>query len=226
MTEVIQFLQAIFLGLMMLLPLSNPLTAVVLFLSLSGKMSRAERDQQARLAAFYVFGIMTIGFYAGQFVMASFGISMPGLRIAGGLIVSVIGFGMLFPKQPLEENLDLEGKAKELAQKSSNNIAFVPIAMPGTAGPGALAVIISSAATISSNPLNYPIWIYYVAPLVCFLAISALLWVSLRSANSIMQWLGKSGIDAISRIMGFLLICMGVQFVITGVTDIVHSFLL
>lgn len=223
MTELVQLFQAVVLGFMLLLPLSNPLTAVILFLSLSGKMNRQEREQQARLAAIYVFAIMAVGFYAGQFVMTTFGISIPGLRIAGGLIVSFIGFNMLFPKQSIEDSLDLESKSKDLQNKTSNNIAFVPLAMPGTAGPGALAVIISTASSVVSNPFHYSPWIFYTAPLISFLGISLLLWVALRSATNIMKWLGNSGIDAISRIMGFLLVCMGVQFVINGVLEIVHS---
>lgn len=95
----VELLQAIGLGLVVLLPLANPLTTVALFLGLAGDMNSAERNQQSLMASVYVFAIMMVAYYAGQLVMNTFGISIPGLRIAGGLIVAFIGFRMLFPAQ-------------------------------------------------------------------------------------------------------------------------------
>nr|WP_254660525.1 MarC family NAAT transporter [Klebsiella pneumoniae] len=91
--------KAIGLGLAVLLPLANPLTTVALFLGLAGNMNNAERNKQALMASVYVFAILMVSWYAGQVVMNTFGISIPGLRIAGGLIVAFIGFRMLFPQQ-------------------------------------------------------------------------------------------------------------------------------
>ena len=85
---------------MVLLPLANPLTTVALLLGLSGNMTREERNQQSLMASVYVFCIMTVAFYAGQVVMNTFGISIPGLRIAGGLIVAFIGFACCSPAEP------------------------------------------------------------------------------------------------------------------------------
>lgn len=80
--------KAIGLGLVVLLPLANPLTTVALFLGLAGNMNSAERNRQSLMASVYVFAIMMVAYYAGQLVMDTFGISIPGLRIAGGLIVA------------------------------------------------------------------------------------------------------------------------------------------
>lgn len=96
--------KAIGLGLVVLLPLANPLTTVALFLGLAGNMNSAERNRQSYMASVYVFAIMMVAYYAGQLVMNTFGISIPGLRIAGGLIVAFIGFRMLFPQQKAHES--------------------------------------------------------------------------------------------------------------------------
>ena len=77
--------KAIGLGLVVLLPLANPLTTVALFLGLAGNMNSAERNRQSLMASVYVFAIMMVAYYAGQLVMNTFGISIPGLRIAGRL---------------------------------------------------------------------------------------------------------------------------------------------
>ncbi|MDN0082741.1 MarC family NAAT transporter [Crenobacter sp. SG2305] len=216
-------LEAILLGLAVVLPLANPLSSVVLFLALSGGMSDRERNHQAMMASVYVFLIMFVAFYAGKLVMGTFGISIPGLRIAGGLIISFIGFRMLFPDHKIEEIPEVEGKSEELRSQPVVNIAFVPIAMPSTAGPGTIALIISSASTIKNNTV-FPAWVITVAPPIIFLVVSLVLWVSLRSSGAIMRWIGKGGIEAISRLMGFLLVCMGVQFIINGGLEIATKY--
>lgn len=224
MSTILQLFQAIGLGLVLLLPLANPLTTIALLLGLSGNMTSEERNQQSLMASVYVFFIMTVAFYAGQLVMKTFGISIPGLRIAGGLIVAFIGFRMLFPQQTAGETLEVETKSKELRKKTSANIAFVPLAMPSTAGPGTIAMIISSASSIKENTLGFAHWVLLVAPVATFFVVSVILWACLRSSTSIMRLVGKSGIEAISRLMGFLLVCMGVQFIINGILEIISTY--
>lgn len=148
--------KAIGLGLVVLLPLANPLTTVALFLGLAGNMSSAERNRQSLMASVYVFAIMMVAYYAGQLVMDTFGISIPGLRIAGGLIVAFIGFRMLFPQQKAIDSPEAKSKSEELEDEPSANIAFVPLAMPSTAGPGTIAMIISSASTVIKKGPNGP----------------------------------------------------------------------
>lgn len=153
--------------------------------------------------------------------MDTFGISIPGLRIAGGLIVSFIGFRMLFPQPQMESSSQAAGNDDELQRSSPEdalNIAFVPLAMPSTAGPGTIAMIISSASQIKSG-VNISPWVITVAPVLTTLLVSLILWLCLRSSGSLMHLLGKSGIEAISRLMGFLLVCMGVQFTINGILE-------
>lgn len=216
-------LRAIGLGLVVLLPLANPLTTVALFLGLAGNMNKAERDRQSLMASVYVFAIMMVAWYAGQVVMNTFGISIPGLRIAGGLIVAFIGFRMLFPQQKAHESPEAHTKSAELIEEPETNIAFVPLAMPSTAGPGTIAMIISSASTLRHSS-TFPEWVILVAPPLIFFIVAVILWGCLRSSGAVMRLVGKSGIEAISRLMGFLLVCMGVQFIINGVLEIISSY--
>jgi len=218
----IRAIELIGLGLVTLLPLANPLTTVALFIGLSGDMTRAERRRQSLLTGVYVFMILVVAYYGGQAVMWIFGISMPGLRIGGGLIVSSIGFSMLFPKAPLDETVEVGEKSAELKRRASKDIAFVPLAMPTTAGPGTIAMVVTIAASAASATGVEP-WMLVVVPITVSVLIGVLVWLCLRSADLIMRILGRSGIEAISRLMGFLLVCMGVQFVINGTLEIVRS---
>ncbi|NRH24306.1 multiple antibiotic resistance protein [Pantoea sp. PNA 14-12] len=220
----LELIKAIGLGLVVILPLANPLTTVALFLGLAGEMNFRERNRQALQASIYVFAIMMVAWYAGSAVLHTFGISIPGLRIAGGLIVAFIGFRMLFPAKPVGHSVEAKHKHDELeTAQEPVNIAFVPLAMPSTAGPGTIAMIISSASTVRSG-VDFPAWVINVAPVLTFLVVSVILWISLRSSGAIMRLVGKGGIEAISRLMGFLLVCMGVQFIINGVLEVIHTF--
>ncbi len=210
-----ELLTSIGIGLAVLLPLSNPLTTVALFLGLSSKMTIEARKKTIIMTPIYVFLIMLVSWYSGQAIMNTFGVTIPGLRIAGGFIVAYIGFRMLFPIA--ENNRDNN------TENDASSIAFVPLAMPSTAGPGTIAMIISMASSVITNENAYPHWVIIVAPPLVFIIFSIILWACLKSSSIIMKFFGKGGIDAISRLMGFLLVCMGVQFIITGIGELVRS---
>jgi multiple antibiotic resistance protein len=214
--DLIQLGKLASLGLALMLPLANPLTSMTLLLSLGQHIPYKERERQVTQAAFYVVGIMVVTYYAGAWIMHTFGISIPGLRIAGGLIVASIGFSMVFPSG------DTSASQADVADAQANrqvpNIAFVPLALPGTAGPGTIAMIISGAASLDSTVAHdYAPWVVAVTPVIVFSVLGLLFWACLRSAGRIVAVIGQGGVEAISRIMGFLLVCMAVQFVITGV---------
>ncbi|MDM0014970.1 MarC family NAAT transporter [Variovorax sp. J22P168] len=214
----VELFKLVGIGLALMLPLANPLTAMSLYLALGKHLSPTERATQIRLAAWYTVAIMLVAFYAGSWIMHAFGISLPGLRISGGLIVGFLGFTMLFPSDAgpdgeTDKQVELQGNAR------AENIAFVPLALPGTAGPGTIAIIITLASKMhEGNATNggYPAWIIVAVPVIVAGLLGGLLYVCLRSASRLVSLIGKNGVEAISRVMGFLLVCMGVQFVIDG----------
>ncbi|MDF7667600.1 MarC family NAAT transporter [Orbaceae bacterium ESL0727] len=216
----LELLQAIAFGLILLIPLTNPFTTVVLLLGLSGDMTNEERNYQSKMTCIYVFIILVISFYCGQLVMNTFGISIPGLRIAGGMIVGLIGFRMLFPQQPSYKNIEATHKKEQ----ADSNIAFVPLAIPSTAGPGTIAMVITVASTVNNGGYVVSKWVVYTASIIVPLLLCIILWFCMRSAGSIMRFMGKSGVEATSRVMGFLLVCMGTQFVINGIKEIIINF--
>ncbi|ANY16755.1 MarC family NAAT transporter [Bordetella pseudohinzii] len=224
LNDVLDLIKLTGLGLTLMLPLANPLTSMSLLLSLGQHIPYRERQKQIGQAACYVVGIMLVTYYAGAWIMSTFGISIPGLRIAGGLIVVAIGFSMLFPKTALEDIPEADKAADAIPQRASPNIAFVPLAMPGTAGPGTIAMIISATSTLDAAD-HYARWVIDLTPPIVFLLLGLLFWVCLRWAGRIVKIIGHDGVEAISRVMGFLLVCMGVQFVINGVLEIITTYL-
>jgi multiple antibiotic resistance protein len=145
----------------------------------------------------------------GSVIIDFFGISVPGIRVAGGLIISTIGFRMLFPAPRA---------ASSGAAGMEENIAFTPIAMPSLAGPGSIAVVLGVASQIRSrHPGEWHL--AYGGTLVGMMITLVIAFVVLRAAGEMVRYLGPSGIDAMTRIFGFLLICIGMQFLLTGIAD-------
>ncbi|OZI40543.1 stress protection protein MarC [Bordetella genomosp. 1] len=220
--EILELFKVVGLGLALMLPLANPLTSMTLLLSLGAHIPYRERQRQITQAAIYVVAIMLVTYYAGTLIMQTFGISIPGLRIAGGLIVAFIGFTMLFPTSTAESMPEAEKTSAAIEAKAAPNIAFVPLALPGTAGPGTIAMIVSATSSVDSSLGPVTPWVLAVSPIIVFALLGLIFWVCLRSAGRIVNWIGNGGVEAVSRVMGFLLVCMGVQFVINGVFELIQ----
>ena len=193
-----------------LLPIVNPFSVAVTFISLSKDMDENKRNGQALLASIYMACILIVFLVAGVLIMKFFGISLPGIRIAGGIIILYIGFRMLNP-QPQDSPLQSAG-----IRSGDDDIAFTPLAMPMLSGPGAIAVTIGLAANAGSI-------LEYAAESIGILVVAVITFILLRAAGSVKSLLGNYGVIILTRIMGFLLICIGVQFVMLGILDFIRK---
>ena len=193
-----------------LFPIMNPFSTAPLFISLTARLDKKARDRTALLACLYAFGILVVFLLLGAAIIDFFGISVPGIRVAGGLIISFLGFRMLFPSSPAQPS--------QGASPPELEIAFTPLAMPSLAGPGSISVVVTAASQIRSNhPENYVV--IYAGVIVGMAATLLAALFILRTASSMARILGPSGIDALTRIFGFLLIAIGMQFLLTGISD-------
>ncbi len=204
--------EAIALTVGALLPIMNPFSTAPLFLSLTAKMEPAKRNREALMACIYAFGILLLFLLLGAAIIDFFGISVPGIRVAGELIVSVIGIRMLFP-MPARN-----GEYAPRLTPADEEIAFTPLAMPSLAGPGSISVVVTAATQIRAHHEANFLEVYL--GVIAGLAVTILIaWLVLRTATSLARVLGPAGIDAMTRIFGFLLVCIGVQFLLTGISD-------
>lgn len=196
-----------------LLPIANPLTTVAILPAIAGHLSAQQRALQVRRACFYMAGILVVFLLAGALLMDFFSISIPGLRIAGGLIVCRFGFAMLFPPADHHPERKLHHR---------QDISFSPLAMPTLSGPGSIAVVISMSTGVHSQTA-LPIWLGYLSVVAGIVVVAFIAWLVLRASERLTALLGDEGIEAVSRVMGFLLICIGVQFVINGISNLLHD---
>ena len=192
-----------------LLPLINPLAIAPTFLAITEGDSRVRRMQQLRMACVYMVIILVSFLVGGTFIMGFFGISIPGLRIAGGLLVAGIGSSMLMgpPRIAAEEE-----RAHEAA-RAKRDVAFSPLAMPMMSGPGAIAVTVGFTSLATGA-------IDYIAITLGIILVAIISYVTLRLSDRVVHVIGINGMNALTKVMGFLILCIGIQFVVNGVLGI------
>jgi len=216
MNDITAFLSSVLVTLVTLLPIINPVSTAILLLGISEHLTKKDLNRQIIMACIYMTGILVIFLLAGHFIMIFFGISIPGIRIAGGMVIVFLGFKMLFPG----EAKITQAEKKEAIKKS--NISFSPLAMPSLAGPGAIATVITISSSIDGRH-GYDKVFAFTGVILAIVITAIISWLVLRSANFVSRILGVNGVDSLSRIMGFLLICIGIQFAIIGVQDLISD---
>ncbi|KFA98274.1 MarC family NAAT transporter [Vibrio sp. ER1A] len=195
-----------------LLPMMNPPAAATVLLGLSKGRNKSYIVSQAKTVGLYLFFALCITFFIGASVLELFSISIPSLRLGGGIIIIAIGFNMLFPKKDVDNT-----------SHGQDSIALVPLTIPSLCGPGTMALIISLAAELAIHKDELHMISVYSGVISGFAVVSLIAAFTLSMAYPLLKALGQNGINAFTRIMGFLLICMGVQFFTLGIEEIVQD---
>lgn len=188
----------------------NPLGAVPFFVGLTQDYTKAERSRVSLWTAIDVFIILIISFFVGEYVLKFFGISIDALRIAGGLVIVSSGFSLLTGNFSKTRGVN---KKVESDAQTRNQIALTPLAIPMLAGPGSISLLIAfyqDYTKISDK----------VIAVVSIFAVAVVIYFILKSAHYLSRILGASGIVAISRIIGFIVIAIGVQYISSSIVNI------
>lgn len=192
-----------------LLPLINPLASAPTFLAITEGDTRERRLEQLRNACVYMVAILVCFLVGGTFIMSFFGLSIPGLRIAGGLLVAGIGFRMLMGPAGASSSDPAEAEAR-----AKRDISFSPLAMPMLSGPGSIAVTIGFTSLAKE-------WLDYVAIILGILIVAIITYVTLGLSERVVRVIGANGMNALSKVMGFIILCIGVQFMVNGILGVV-----
>lgn len=208
-------LQYFFGALISLVVITNPISKIPLFVSLSAGMTIEQQRSQANWAGIYSFIIMIVSLFAGNLVLAFFGISYGAMRIAGGLVVAMIGQQMLFGGQSPNKT--------PLVRRNKEDYSFFPLAMPGIAGPGTIAVVIGFSTEIAEATSATDMLLRFFMTGMAILVTSVIAWITLRSSEVCAKYIGASGMAVLSKLMGFFLICIGVQFVGSGIRTFING---
>lgn len=200
-------------------PIVDPIGAAMVFFSMTGRASPQLRRRMALRISVYSFFFLLGSLYIGAYVLAFFGISLPVLRVAGGLVVAAAGWKMLhedaFTPAPHDAGLQSAISDHEFLRKT-----FYPLTMPLTTGPGTIAVLIALGTGRPARTDMMQEWHFFVGALAAVVALSLTIFFCFWGANLIRRALGAAGTEVVIRLMAFILICIGVQILWSGVFDL------
>jgi multiple antibiotic resistance protein len=214
-----QWISEFLFGFGALFAIINPYGLAFVFLDRTINLSDSERARVALRVAAYAFAVLLVSLSIGSEILKFFGISMPALRIAGGLVVAATGWSMLHA-QPTAAG----GHATSTIDFAEvRKMAFFPFTIPLTTGPGTIATAI---AVGTNRPdgwhgllSTFGVWLAVVT------AVTATIYHAYRRSSAMARLLGEEGTSVITKLSSFLLLCIGVQIIITGVVEAANSIL-
>jgi len=197
-----------------LISVVNPIGAIPIYLAMTTDETKLERRQTALRTSMYFFAILIVFFFAGVYILNFFGISISSMRIAGGIVIFQSGFSLLSGEFSQSRGMNKKVRAEAMEKE---DISFSPMAMPILSGPGSISLLISWYTVNDAWTDKLMICgVVFVAAFLVFL--------TLRSAPILFKVLGRGGLKAISRIMGFIVMSIAVQYIISGIYELVISF--
>lgn len=195
----------------------NPYGLSFVFLDRTNGLSDIERRVLAKRVAISAFAVLVVSLFAGTTILGFFGISLPALRIGGGLVVAASGWEMLHEKPPSERQASVAQPSLEALKR----MVVFPLTIPLTTGPGTIATAIALSA-------NRPAFmqgalVSSLVSLVVALAISMTILNAYTYSGSMARLFGREGTYTVTRMSAFLLLCVGVQIMLTGTLEAIRQ---
>jgi len=215
-----QAIEAFLLGFPALFSIVNPPSAAFTFLVVTSAFTDQERARLARRVSTYALVVMLAALWVGAYILEIFGLTVAALQVAGGLVVAASAWNHLAEPQRYE----LGGAEQASAVGRPDEIAFFPLTLPFTTGPGTISVAIALSAGHPPGRTGY--WGFSLGLSVAAAAMAFVILVSFRFADRIVSRLGTIGRQTVTRLFAFLLLCIGVQILIRGVEGVMRPLLM
>ena len=214
------FLGALLLAFPTLFSIVNPLGSSLIFREATQDRSPSERRYLAGRVSIYTACLLIGSIWVGALVLAFFGISIGALRVAGGLVVTVSAWSLLMEPERHEDR-----KVADTAPQHGDpeDVAFFPLTMPLTAGAGTIAIAIALASQQPADDLGR--LSYLAGASTAVLTIAALVWVCYTWSDRVIALLGHRGARIVSRLTAFILLCVGIQIISTGLANLATTIL-
>jgi multiple antibiotic resistance protein len=184
----------------------DPFAVLPVYLTLTDRFTDRERTHIRRKASLIAFGLLAMFALTGLSVFHVFGITLPAFRIAGGILLLLLGISQLNSKRERVTQVEeAEGMEKD-------DISVFPLGMPLLAGPGSISTVILYSSRADSALRKGELFL----AILCVIGLSYLL---LKAGPLIYRFLGRTGLNLITRLMGIILTAIAVQFIITGIKE-------
>ena len=224
-------LAALLLAFPALFSIINPIAGAFIFRGATADRTHDERVKLARRVGLYSFLVMLVALWAGSYVLALFGVTLAALRIAGGVVVALFAWELLGAPEKREgrkhrervEQMRKQAQAADAAPAVADDVAFFPLTLPFTTGPGTIAVAVALGA---GDHRTSGAWAgFYVGTGLAAAAMAGAIWLTYANADRLSDLLGRTGSKTVTRLSAFMLLCIGVQMLITGVEDVLGPLL-
>ena len=218
-------IQSFLLALSGLFSIVNPVGGSLIFAQLTATNTHDERVELARRIGRYAALVMLAALWAGAPILNFFGVSLGALRVAGGLVVAAWAWDLLNRPEAREARKQAEAagevgpvETEPRGREALGEIAFFPLTLPFTTGPGTIAV----AITLGSNrPTAVPEQLgFYFGASAAALCVALIIALTYASADRVVRLIGPVGARVLGRLFAFLLLCVGTQITISGITDV------
>ncbi|HEX7381696.1 MAG TPA: MarC family protein [Nevskiaceae bacterium] len=219
-TLLLGFGKSLLLVVATVLPVLNPLAIAPVFVGLTEGLDHRTRGALARQIGVSTTILLVASVLVGSYVLRFFGISLPVVRAAGGLVVASIAWHMLNAQQAT--NPDKEDMARAFSRDEVRTRAFYPLTFPLTCGPGAISVAIAVGAGLNAKHVVLTA-ANFAGGLVGMVVVAAIVAVTYRYADFLVQRLGRVGTIVLLRLMAFLLLCIGIDMMWLGLADSVSG---
>ncbi|AKE06954.1 antibiotic resistance protein MarC [Burkholderia cepacia] len=210
-----EFTKTILLIVAALFPVINPPAAGLMVLSMVPDATPADREELARRIAFNSLAILAASLSIGAYVLSFFGISMPVLRVAAGIVIGIAGWNLLNKDRDTIDEHERRAPRESLRAK-----AFYPLTLPFTVGPGSIAVAIALG---TGSPREGLAPVHIVGVVAALAVLCASIYACVRFCAAIEDLLGKTGTQAAMRLFAFVLFCIGVQIFWLGLAELIRS---
>ncbi len=202
-----------------LFPIVNPVGSAPIFLRLTSPYSVVERSSLAMGVARNSFLLLLGSLLIGSHVLVFFGITLPVVRIAGGLVVAAFGWQLLHAGEDPEDR-----RSAAAASPGASTDSFYPLTMPLTVGPGSISVAVTLGSQRPLTPIDFTdLALLGGGAIVGLSAIAVTIYVCYRFAGNLVAALGERGSSVLMRLSAFILLCIGIQIVWNGYSTLIHT---
>lgn len=213
-----KLLAAWLFGYSALISIINPLGGALVFHGMTQWVPARERARLARAIALNSFAVLVVALFLGSRVLEFFGVSLHALRLAGGLAVAVSGWQML--NEDPSKRQDQAPSALDTAPLE--RMAFFPLTLPLTTGPGSIAASIALGAERRASGAG-ELAVSAIASVLVAASVALSVWLAYAQAAALVRRLGPRGTLVASKLAAFLLLCIGAEIMLTGATDALRA---
>jgi multiple antibiotic resistance protein len=213
-SELHTFIHLLFIGVVALFPVVNPIGTAFVVMPYFARLDRGGKKRAVRTITLYAFCVCTVTLVAGQWILKLFGLSIPVVQLAGGIMICKMGWGFLSSDDKdasADSNDDVDG-AKP---RSIDNQLFYPLTFPLTTGAGTISVLLTLSAHGADTDLHQMLF-NLGAIMLAIVLMCVLVYVFFLNTQRIERYLGSQGERIFNRLIAFFIFCVGLQIAVTG----------